>query len=336
MRRGESFTLSGRPQVTVILPTFNERSALESLDPRLREALRPYSAEVLVVDDGSPDGTGDFVRSLERDGTYRLIQRPRKEGLATAVMTGFREARGDVVVVMDADGSHPPETLSSLIHPTADGSAEMVVASRHLPGASSPGLAGFRRAISSMAALLARPLTPLTDPMSGFFALRREVLDRATLTPAGYKIGLEIVVKCRPAPLLEVPFCFDRRIAGSSKLGAGQIVGYLNHISRLYAFWLLPRPAVGYAAAVHLFSVAAPEAFYASGAPGAHRVQDRPEPGDGEPRRPRLADHQVLAREVQEEPGERARYGQGEESHREQSEGAFAAGAPRADRVIAH
>ena len=324
-------------RVSVILPTFNERSSLESLAPRLEQALRPYSVEILVVDDGSPDGTGDLVRSLATRGAYRLITRPKKDGLATAVMEGFRAARGEIVVVMDADGSHPPETLPSLIQPIADGTAEMVVASRHLPGASSPGLAGFRRRLSTGASILARPLTFLSDLMSGFFAVHRDVLARCALAPAGYKIGLEVVVKCHPSPIREIPFCFDHRIAGTSKLGSGQIVGYLRHVGRLYLFRLFPhRIGVPRASAVHLFTVATPGRLYLSLGPSPQRVEDGAEPRDGESRRSRFADHQVLAREVQNEPGERARHRQREEAGREQGEGAFAAGAPRADRVVAH
>ncbi|HYK93787.1 MAG TPA: polyprenol monophosphomannose synthase [Thermoplasmata archaeon] len=323
-------------RVSVILPTFNERSALESLDPRLRSALAPYTSEILVVDDGSPDGTGELVRTLGRDGLYRLIERPTKSGLATAVMEGFAAARGDIVVVMDADGSHPPETIPSLVEPVARGRAEMVVASRHLPGASSPGLAGFRRWISSGASLLARPLTPVSDPMTGFFAVRKDVVGRATLAPSGYKIGLEVLVKCRPSPVGEVPFCFDRRIAGTSKLGSGQILGYLDHVVRLYVFRLFPRVLQPMPAPMHLFSIAAPEALYGSRAAAAQGVEDRAEPGEREAGRARFADHEVLASEVEHEPGEPARYGEGEETGGEESEGAFAAGAPRADRVIAH
>ena len=335
-RREQVFTVTAAPRVSVILPTFNERSALESLDPRLRSALRPYTCEILVVDDGSPDGTGQLVRDLQRDGAYRLIERPTKSGLATAVMEGFAAARGEIVVVMDADGSHPPETIPSLVEPVARGDAEMVVASRHLPGASAPGLAGFRRWISSVASLLARPLTRVSDPMTGFFAVRRDVLARARLAPAGYKIGLEVLVKCRPSPVAEVPFCFDHRIAGTSKLGSGQIIGYLDHVVRLYLSRLSPRMPRPVPRAVHLFTIAAPEALYFSRAAAAERVEDRAESGERESRRTGFADHQVLTGEIEHEPGESAGYGEREEAGGEESEGAFVAGAPRADRVIAH
>lgn len=324
------------PQVSVILPTFNERSALATLHPRLMEGLRPYDAEVLVVDDGSPDGTGDLVRKLAEHGVYRLIERPRRSGLASAVSDGFRAARGEVLVVMDADGSHPPETIPALVQPVMDGRAEMALASRHLPGASAPGLAGLRRWISGGAAVLARPLTTVSDPMSGFFALHRAVLARAPLTPAGFKIGLEVIVKCRPSPLVEVPFCFNPRIAGSSKLGSGQVFGYLGHLSRLYAHTLFRGPVVRRPTALPLLPVATQAAFYYSGHPAAQRVQDRPEPAQRETGRARFADHEVLAGEVEGEPGEGARYGERQEAAGEEDEGAFPAAAPRPDSVVAH
>ncbi|MCI4337261.1 MAG: polyprenol monophosphomannose synthase, partial [Thermoplasmata archaeon] len=228
--------MSTRPRVTVILPTYNERASLQALHPRLLAALARYDAEILVVDDDSPDGTGDYVRSLEPDGIYRLISRPGRGGLATAVRDGLDEARGEVVVVMDADGSHPPETIPELVEPVLRGEAELALASRHLPGATVAGLPLYRQVLSAGAAALALPLTRVTDPMSGFFALHPTVASRCRLAPSGFKIGLEILVKCRPRPVVEVPYHFGSRIAGTSKLGSGQILHYLGHLGRLYSW----------------------------------------------------------------------------------------------------
>jgi len=233
---------------------------------------------------------------------------------------------------MDADGSHPPETIPSLVDPVRFGQAELVLASRHLPGASSPGLGGFRRLISTGAALLARPLTPVSDPMSGFFALKRCVAERARLEPTGFKIGLEILVRCRPSPVLEVPFRFGSRLAGSSKLGSGQIVRYLRHLSRLY-LWEAEhyrstharRPAPS-AVAGSLF-LAAPA--FVSAHPAAEGVEDRAEPGYGEPGRAGFAYDQAFAEEVEAEPGEAGGDGEGDETSREEPEGAFPTAAPR-------
>ncbi|MHB8351818.1 MAG: polyprenol monophosphomannose synthase [Thermoplasmata archaeon] len=223
-------------EVTVILPTLNERACLEALRPRLEAALAPYPAEVLVVDDNSPDGTAGWVRDRVGSGPWRLLLRDRPRGLASAVVEGIAQARGELLVVMDADGSHPPELLPKLLDPLRSGRAEFVLASRFAHHGSDPGLGPLRRAISWSAASLARPLTAVTDPMSGFFSVTRTVTDRAALAPFGYKIALEILVRCRPSPIEEVPYVFTERMAGVSKLGGRQVLGYVGHLARLYRF----------------------------------------------------------------------------------------------------
>ncbi len=226
-------------EVSVVIPTYNERGALRLLDPRLRMALAGFDAEIVVVDDASPDGTAQLVRDLtETGGRYRLIERSGRLGLASAVLEGFERSVGTSIAVMDADGSHPPELLPGLLDPIRTERAEFVLASRWVRGGSAPGLVGTRRAVSWGAAVLARPLVSVKDPMSGFFAFRRRVLSRAQLAPVGFKIGLEIMVKCRPDPVWEVPFRFDVRVAGKSKLGRGEVGGYLRHLARLY-LWRL-------------------------------------------------------------------------------------------------
>jgi dolichol-phosphate mannosyltransferase len=224
------------PDVSVVLPTYNEREAIRLLHPRLSAALSGYSAELIVVDDASPDGTGDLVDSLSPPGLYRLIRRPSRQGLSSAVLDGIAASAGRAIVVMDADGSHPPELIPELVRPVLDGTAEFVLASRNVPGGSSPGLVGTRRAISWIAAGLARPLTTVHDPISGFFSLDRSILGRAPLRPVGYKIGLEILVRCRPRPVREIPFCFETRLAGVSKLNGAEVSGYVHHVMRLYAW----------------------------------------------------------------------------------------------------
>lgn len=223
------------PSVSIVLPTFNERETLRRLSPRLVAAVAGRDAEIVVVDDTSPDGTGDLVRSLAAAGPYRLVERPSRSGLASAVLDGFRAARGDHIVVMDADGSHPPETIGALLAPLERGEAEFVLASRRAPGGESPGLSGARRAISFGARCLAWPLTRVSDPMSGFFAFDRRILVRGTLRPVGYKIALEILVRCRPSPVKEVGFVFSERLAGESKLNGSEVGAYVHHLGRLYA-----------------------------------------------------------------------------------------------------
>jgi dolichol-phosphate mannosyltransferase len=225
-------------EVSVIVPTLNEREAIALLAPRLAKALSRYRYEIVVVDDASTDGTAEEVQRIAVHHPWRLYVRHGERGLASAVLLGMQIASGTVIVGIDADGSHPPEVLPSMIQPILVGSAEMTIGSRHVPGGRSPGLVGTRRVLSWGASLLARPLTPVKDPMSGFFAVRRDVLVRGNLAPVGYKIVLEVLVKCRPSPAVEVPFVFAPRSAGLSKLGSGEMWRYLRHVGRLYAWSL--------------------------------------------------------------------------------------------------
>jgi dolichol-phosphate mannosyltransferase len=226
-------------QVSLVLPTYNERECIEQLHDRIDTALRSYRHEVIVVDDNSPDGTGDAVRRLTATGPYRLLSRPRRMGLSSAVLDGCHLAGGDIVAVMDADGSHPPERLPDLIEPIRSGRAEFTLGSRRAQGGSTEGFPVVRKLTSWVAALPARPFTAVRDPMSGFFAVRRDVLERAPLTPTGFKIGLEIIAKERPSPVLEIPFHFGERLAGESKLGPIVIVSYAEHLMRLYRWRFL-------------------------------------------------------------------------------------------------
>ena len=225
------------PAFSVVLPTYNERGSILALDARLRASVGPLGGEILVVDDSSPDGTAELVESFPPGGPYRLIRRAARMGLASAVIEGIGHAGSDRVAVMDADGSHPPESIPEMVHALESG-AEFVLGSRHLPGASARGLTGSRRVLSRGAALLARPLVRVSDPMSGFFAFDRRILDGVTLSPVGYKIALEILVRCRPRRVVEVPYSFAPRLAGESKLGGDQVGQYLRHLGRLYAFRL--------------------------------------------------------------------------------------------------
>jgi dolichol-phosphate mannosyltransferase len=222
-------------RVSVILPTYNERESLELIYPSLTAALLPLRSEILVVDDHSPDGTAEFARGLHGPVPTTVIERPRKLGLASAVLDGIARARGEIIVVMDADGSHPPETVPALVA-ALDAGAEFALGSRWVAGGSGRGLSRPRQLISSGARVLARPVARVRDPMSGFFAFRRTILGRAPLWPIGYKIGLEILVKCRPEPIVEIPLDFRPRVAGVSKLGGGEIGNYIRHVTQLY-FW---------------------------------------------------------------------------------------------------
>jgi dolichol-phosphate mannosyltransferase len=164
----------------------------------------------------------------------RLMTRVGRRGLSSAVLEGFGLAGGDVLVCMDADLSHPPEAIPALLECLAAG-ADFAIGSRYVPGASTDESWGpFRWLNSKVATLLARPFTKVRDPMAGFFALPRAVFQRAeALSPIGYKIALELIVKCGCTDIREVPIHFANRTFGQSKLSLKEQLNYLKHLKRL-------------------------------------------------------------------------------------------------------
>jgi dolichol-phosphate mannosyltransferase len=226
--------------VSVVVPAWNEAANLPLLVPRVAEALRGRSFEIRIVDDGSRDGTVEVCRDLAEQYPVRLLVRDRPEhGLSGAVLHGIAASDGDTVVVMDADLQHPPERIPALIEPVEAGTADFAIGSRYVAGGSTDAQwTLFRRVNSWVATALARPFAgAVKDPMSGFFALRRDTYDRAErLTPLGYKIALELMCKCRVKHVREVPIHFGVRTHGESKLSLAQQFRYLEHLSRLYDF----------------------------------------------------------------------------------------------------
>jgi len=226
------------PQVSVIVPTFQEAGNLSLLIPRIGAALdkAALSHEIVVVDDDSQDGTTEVCENLAREFPLRLLTRVDQRGLATAVIDGLDAAAGDRLVVMDADLSHPPESIAELVRVLDSPAVDFVIGSRYVPGGQiDAGWTGFRRLNSGVATLLARGLTRARDPMAGFFALHRSTYARAgTLRPLGYKIGLELIVRCNCQQLREVPITFLDRAFGKSKMDLGQQWLYLRHLGRLY------------------------------------------------------------------------------------------------------
>jgi dolichol-phosphate mannosyltransferase len=178
--------------------------------------------------------------ALAKKYPLRLISRKKPtNGLSGAVLHGMAEARGEVLCVMDADLQHPPEKLPELIAPIERGNADFVMGSRYMHGGSiETGWTWYRAINSQIATLLARPFAGrMSDPMSGFFALRRDDYAQARhLTPLGYKIGLELLSKTRVRRVHEIPIHFGKRLAGESKLSLKEQFRYLEHLSRLYDF----------------------------------------------------------------------------------------------------
>lgn len=226
-----------------MIPTYNERDNLEELVRRIDQAcsVAGIDAEVVIVDDDSPDGTGAFAEELAKKSRIHVVHRAGKLGLSSAVLEGFKAASGDILLVMDADLSHPPEKIPEMYSKLASGEAEIVFGSRYVQGGSVENWPFHRRIISKGATLFARGLTKIKDPMSGFFMLKRSVVEGVELNPIGYKIGLEILVKGRYSKVVEVPIRFANRKAGKSKLGAEEYLKYIDHAITLYEhkrFWL--------------------------------------------------------------------------------------------------
>jgi dolichol-phosphate mannosyltransferase len=225
--------------ISVIIPTYNEAAVIEETLRRAAAALRSAGEdfELIVVDDASADGTADHVDSLAREIPVHVLRRPGRLGLATAVLDGWAMARGNVWGVMDADLQHPPETLTALAAAMREG-ADLAIGSRYVPGGGTSDWTWMRRLISRTATHMAATVLPLKlavvgDPMSGMFMIRASALRDAHLNPLGYKILLEVIAKARYKNLVEVPYIFQERERGASKLGARQYVEYLQHLARL-------------------------------------------------------------------------------------------------------
>ena len=228
-------------RVSVVVPTYNERDTLPLLLRRLGAVIgRPrFDAEAVVVDDSSPDGTGEVAAAVGvelRDVLpVVVLSRPGKAGLASAVLDGSRRAQGDVLVIMDSDLSHPPGAVPALLAPVAGG-VDSAVGSRYMPGGGIARWSAWRRALSWGATNLARITLGITvrDPMSGFFACRRDLFEGVEFEGLGYKLLLELLAAHRTARIEEVPYRFEERVGGSSKLGGAEIVNYVRLLGRLW------------------------------------------------------------------------------------------------------
>ena len=232
--------MKNTPEISIVVPTFREAESLPLLIDRIA-LLRETSGielELLIVDDDSRDGTEALI-AARSEPWLQLFVRTQDRGLSQAVLFGLNRARGELLVVMDADLSHPPEVIPEMLAALRSG-ADFVLGSRYVQGGTTAeGWGLFRFLNSRVATYLARPLTRVSDPMSGFFALPRAVFERAeSPSPLGYKIGLELLVRCRCRTVLEIPIHFSNRVRGESKLTLEQQLLYVRHLARLYRFKL--------------------------------------------------------------------------------------------------
>jgi dolichol-phosphate mannosyltransferase len=236
---------SAPPALSIVVPTYNERDRLADL---VASVFRAYAAaglpaELIIVDDNSPDGTGALADELAARHRLRVIHRTGKLGLGTAVIAGFEAAAAPIVGVIDADLSHPPDLLPRMLAAMRSASADIVIGSRYIPGGGTRNWPFGRLVLSRLACVLARPLTPVRDATSGFFLIRRDLARGVRIEAGGFKICLELLVRGRLATVIEVPYVFEGRTAGESKMNLKEALGYLRQLRDLWSFSRAQPPA---------------------------------------------------------------------------------------------
>lgn len=222
--------------IAIIIPTLNEAGAIERLLNLIFAVTREHNfgTEVIVVDDGSQDGTRETVADLCSRLPITLICRNDRQGLASAVVEGAHAAQNDLVVVMDGDLSHSPQYIPQLVRPLLDGAFDIAIGSRYTPGGSTPDWPLKRKVFSKLASFPAQLLTGVDDPLSGFFAVSRTRLIAVNPNVAGYKICLEVLLGKRDTmKITEIPICFHDRQSGTSKMSMSVIRSYFGQLARL-------------------------------------------------------------------------------------------------------
>lgn len=226
--------------ISIVVPTYREADNLPLVARAVDEAFLGLAQEyeLLFIDDDSRDGSEAICADLATRLPVRMVVRRGERGLATAMIHGIEVSAGDIVVVMDADLSHPASAIPEMVRRLQSGESDFVLGSRYVKGGSiHDDWSLFRKLNSVIPSLLARPLCPLKDPMSGFFAFRRvDMPDLRRLSPIGYKIALEIFVKGNFRNPSEVPIHFADRQHGESKLSLKEQVNFIRHLGRLYAY----------------------------------------------------------------------------------------------------
>lgn len=216
-------------QLSIVVPTFNEAKNIRELLTRLDVAIRHLRYEVVFVDDDSPDGTARMVRDIARtDSRVRCLHRIGRRGLASACIEGMLASSAHIIAVMDADLQHDESVLPGMVDEIEKAGADIVVATRYSGGGSTGNFKESRRILSRFATAASRLISkqPVSDPMSGFFMLKRQVLDSAVhhLSGLGFKILLDILASAeQPLRISEVPYRFRERVASASRARANSM-----------------------------------------------------------------------------------------------------------------
>ena len=232
-------------QVSIIIPTYNESENIINILHSIKEIIpKNILTQTIVVDDNSPDGTGklveDYLKNVKKmaDHTIEIIHRKAKNGLGSAILNGIQQAKGDTIVVMDCDFSHPPQIIPKLVESIKKYQYDIAVASRYIKGGKIQGWSQKRKLMSKFATLIAKKGLGVNtkDPMSGFFAFKRSIIKELNFDAIGYKILLEIIVKTKGVNIKEIPYTFQDREFGSSKLGIKTILDYYKSVWKLYRY----------------------------------------------------------------------------------------------------
>jgi dolichol-phosphate mannosyltransferase len=227
--------------LSLVIPTYKERDNIENIIKVLSQLLDetiPGQYELIVVDDDSPDRTWEVAQSLtEEYPQLQVMRRQQERGLSSAVIRGWQVARGQILGVIDGDLQHPPEVLTQLLAQIKQG-ADLAVGSRHVEGGGVSSWSIVRRFLSRGAQVLGLMILPqvlgrVSDPMSGYFMVRRSAIAGAILNPVGYKILLEVIGRGKVGKIAEVGYVFCERKEGESKVTWKQYVDYLRHLLRL-------------------------------------------------------------------------------------------------------
>lgn len=229
--------------ISLVIPTYNEEESISDLICRIADmaGINSLLMEIIIVDDDSGDNTVSQARiAIAKCGNIKgklIVRKDKNRSLSLSVIDGIQAAAGDIIGIMDADFSHPPEAIPSLVRAISEDGFDLAVGSRYIKGG---GIAGWpiKRRISSWAACkLAAGVTDIRDATSGFLFFKRSVIKNiALLNPVGFKIGLEIIVKCEYKRAAEIPYLFSERIAGRSKFGLREIALYMKHLAALYTY----------------------------------------------------------------------------------------------------
>ncbi|MEM2160486.1 MAG: glycosyltransferase family 2 protein [Candidatus Nitrosotenuis sp.] len=236
---------SASPQISIIIPTYNESQNILKILKSIQENLpKNTKTQTIVVDDNSPDGTGkiveEYMQSVKKfaNHTIEVIHRKTKDGLSSAILKGIQFATGNTIVVMDSDLSHPPSLLPKMIDALKHPKCDIVIASRYVRGGSIVGWTRKRKFLSRLATMIAKRGLGVgaKDPMSGFFAFKKPVIQGLSFDAIGYKMLLEILVKAKNANVLEIPYTFTNRELGKSKLDSKIAFEYLKAVWKLYRY----------------------------------------------------------------------------------------------------